>query len=715
MPIPKSGTDSKVQKTLLWRETISQMSDNNFFELIRMYLGEIKTPFNKQKLIESLSIFLHKPEIQNRIISLLSKEDLQIITAITCLENPTQQCLIKFFDGIFSFPVLYDKLLNLEERLILFQYTEQKNKYRIYAINPVLENILLPLTSYDLLLSSPTQIEPVTNNSPKMTPLLLASILSVIDGKPNLCKQNGEVKKRSIQTINELFPDLENFQVFFQTIVFALINLSLLLPNEQGLVPNYNQWEKFSTLCIKSQVTLLAAAACGPCPRSELNKKANQILQLLYSIPKEGFSLTALRQKEFLILNGKNQESKATFLFSNRKISRLSQIMEAGIQKEDSEEETSIFVPKTSTLIQGAINLGLLQQIGVTLPDISSESQPVFVSILDSLEAEVAASQLGLVNLDANFSVIIQPGLKLSEMLSLVKFMELVRFDTIATFEINRNSCLRAFDKNITPSSIIDSLKKYLLYSIPQNLEVYLDDWYSTFSSAILYKGYLLHITDSRNIEENPILSPYILKVLAQGFYLMNFEDDLTAKEILKKSGFDAISSAKTLTNNPIGSNFVEITLPEKIAITENKNPPEINQEEQSAFFAELENHLKTLNLPSQQSEGLKNRIYRKIILSPQQLRGDSVKGGLYEASGMDFTGKIHLTEQAISSNSLLELTYSDAKGERKQILGTPLNITKKGTDATVALKIQPDGTINNFSLGQASNVRRLRGAIFET
>ena len=67
--------------------------------------GEIKTPFNKQKLIESLSIFLHKPEIQNRIISLLSKEDLQIITAITCLENPTQQCLIKFFDGIFSFPV----------------------------------------------------------------------------------------------------------------------------------------------------------------------------------------------------------------------------------------------------------------------------------------------------------------------------------------------------------------------------------------------------------------------------------------------------------------------------------------------------------------------------------------------------------------------------------------------------------------------------------
>ena len=119
--------------------------------------------------------------------------------------------------------------------------------------------------------------------------------------------------------------------------------------------------------------------------------------------------------------------------------------------------------------------------------------------------------------------------------------------------------------------------------------------------------------------------------------------------------------------------------------------------------------------MPSQQSEGLKNRIYRKIILSPQQLRGDSVKGGLYEASGMDFTGKIHLTEQAISSNSLLELTYSDAKGERKQILGTPLNITKKGTDATVALKIQPDGTINNFSLGQASNVRRLRGAIFET
>lgn len=709
-----SNVDSKVQRILLWRETISQMPDNNFFELMRMYLGEIKTPFNKQKLIESLSTFLHKPEIQNRIVKLLSKQDLQIITAITCLENPTQQSLTNFFDGIFSFPTLFDKLLNLEERLILFQYTEQKNKYRVYAINPVLENLLLPLTSQELLLSSPTQIEQKNISCPKLSPLLLASVFSFIDGTPSLCKQTGEIKKRANQAITEKFHGFENSKVFFQSLFSALINLSLLVPKEQGVVPNYKQWEKFATLNPKSQVSILAAAACGPCPRSEIIKKARQILQLLYSIPKEGFTLSTLRQKEFLILNGKDNDVVDTYIFSNRKSSRLSQIMEAGLHQDTTDGQGEGFVPKITSLVQGAINLGLLQQIGFNVPEDTSTPQAVYVSAIDSLGTEEEVHLKGLVNLDANFSVIIQPGLKLSEMLPLVRFMELSRFDTIATFEIKRNACIRAFDENFTPTLISESLKKHLLYPIPQNLEVCLEDWYSTFTSATLYKGYLLHITDERNIEGNPLLSPHILKVLAPGFYLMKFEDDSVAKEILKKSGLEGVSSVKTLINESGAANFTEIPEPEDIKDNEKENLVQINQEEQTAFFDELENHLETLNFPSQQTEGLKNRIRRKIILTPQQLRADSVKGGLYEASGMDFSGKVHLTEQAISSNSLLELTYNSANGETKQVLGMPLSISKKGSDATVSLKIQPEGTLKSFSLGQASNVRRLRGAIFE-
>lgn len=52
---------------IAWRETLVCLSDQHFFDLMRMYLGEIKTPFNKQRLIQDLSAFLRKPENRSRI------------------------------------------------------------------------------------------------------------------------------------------------------------------------------------------------------------------------------------------------------------------------------------------------------------------------------------------------------------------------------------------------------------------------------------------------------------------------------------------------------------------------------------------------------------------------------------------------------------------------------------------------------------------------
>ena len=57
--------DPKVQRIIDWRESFITLPDNHFFELIRMYLGEIHSPFNKQKLIEQLGAFLRKEETSN--------------------------------------------------------------------------------------------------------------------------------------------------------------------------------------------------------------------------------------------------------------------------------------------------------------------------------------------------------------------------------------------------------------------------------------------------------------------------------------------------------------------------------------------------------------------------------------------------------------------------------------------------------------------------
>ena len=43
-----------------WEQSISSLSDSRFFEIVRLYLGEVETPYNKQRLIEGLAGFVKK-------------------------------------------------------------------------------------------------------------------------------------------------------------------------------------------------------------------------------------------------------------------------------------------------------------------------------------------------------------------------------------------------------------------------------------------------------------------------------------------------------------------------------------------------------------------------------------------------------------------------------------------------------------------------------
>ena len=73
---------SQAEKVLLWRESLTKLSDQQFFDLLRMYIGEIKTPYNKQNLIEQMSSVLRKEENKQKILSLLDYQDRLILAAL---------------------------------------------------------------------------------------------------------------------------------------------------------------------------------------------------------------------------------------------------------------------------------------------------------------------------------------------------------------------------------------------------------------------------------------------------------------------------------------------------------------------------------------------------------------------------------------------------------------------------------------------------------
>ena len=132
--IERNNKNIQAQKVLDWREYLSIMDNQQFFSLMHLYIGEVKTPYNKQNLIEQLSSFIRKEENQNLIFNLLSENDILILSAIHFIPNITQEKLSSFFSGTFNFATLYEILLNLEERLLIFKKFDADHKTNYYKI-----------------------------------------------------------------------------------------------------------------------------------------------------------------------------------------------------------------------------------------------------------------------------------------------------------------------------------------------------------------------------------------------------------------------------------------------------------------------------------------------------------------------------------------------------------------------------------------------------
>ena len=131
--------DSKVEKIIEWRESFTSLPDDYFFDLIHMYLGEIKTPYNKPKLVEDLSVILRKKENKETLISYLDKKDIKVLTAIKFIPDADIRKLEKFFVPAMEQGELYEEIASLEERLIIFSRRNKITGKSTVAINPHLE------------------------------------------------------------------------------------------------------------------------------------------------------------------------------------------------------------------------------------------------------------------------------------------------------------------------------------------------------------------------------------------------------------------------------------------------------------------------------------------------------------------------------------------------------------------------------------------------
>ena len=692
--------DPKVQRIIDWRESIAVLPDNHFFEIIRMYLGEIKTPFNKQKLIEELGAFIRREETRKTLVSLLSETDLRIISAVKYISNATQEKLFSFFAGTYTFAFLYERLLNLEERLILYRKSDKNSGKTIVLLNPHIEDDLEPYTKQTVLLENPEYAELSYETPSALSPELIAAYISFIHKNRDLCKADGTFKKRTESEIERLFPG--KTELLFN-LTKAFINLSLLREAGEGYEIDKNKFLSFARLDKKLQYAYFCVASQGRFSRNGLVRQAKLLLDVATSIPHEGFSRSIILRLAYLISEDQNEVPGLSSLGSTSRF--------AAILNRAKEAESAIVEPEANLssildrLIECAQLFGILSKKGT---DVNGE--PIFVAGTIFDETENFDDSPKVLSVDAGFNVTVMPGLPLENLIPLMDFMELKTFDTAALFEINRKSVMRGFDAGLSANRIFSLLKKYSPYEIPQNLEISVDDWSRSYSSATIYKGYVLQVSaeNAAMTENNPAIAPFIVQKLAHGIYLLSVETDEDAAAIIEKSGLDFIGKIKTPEKSFESIGFPEIIVPQKTdRFDTSEEPAPTSDEERAAHFEAMRAELEKLNLPQEKKEGLAERIQHKIILSPVQLRADSVKYERIEAGGMDFSGKLHIVEGSISNNSMVELQFDD-----RVIVGVPISISKTENDATVLMEVMPERAEKLLSIGQAKFVKRIRGSV---
>ena len=692
--------DPKVQRIMDWRESIAVLPDNHFFEIIRMYLGEIKTPFNKQKLIEELGAFIRREDTRRTLVSLLSETDLRIISAVKYISNATQEKLFSFFAGTYSFAQLYERLLNLEERLILYRKSDRTTGKTIVLLNPHLEDDLEPYTKQSVLLENPEYAQVCYQTPPSLSPDLIAAFISFIHKNRDLCKADGSFKKRTEAEIERLFPG--KTELLFN-LTRAFINLSLLREVSEGYEIDKNKFLSFARLDKKLQYAYFCVASQGRFSRSGLVRQAKLLLDVATSIPHEGFSRSIILRLAYLISEDQNEVPGLSSLGSNSRFaSILNRAKEADSAIVESDSNLSSILDR---LIECARLFGILSQKGTDV-----HGEPIFVSGTVFDESETFDEGPKVLSVDAGFTVTLMPGLSLDALIPLMDFMDLKTFDTAALFEINRKSVMRGFDAGLSANRIFSLLKKYSPYEIPQNLEISVDDWSRSYSSATIYKGYVLQVSaeNAAITENNPAIAPFIVQKLATGIYLLSVESDEQAQTVIARSGLDFIGKIKSPEKSFESIGFPEFIVPQKTdRFDTSEEPAPTSDEERAAHFEAMRAELEKLNLPQEKKEGLAQRIQHKIILSPVQLRADSVKYERIEAGGMDFSGKLHIIEGSISNNCMVELQFDD-----RVIVGVPLSISKTESDASVLMEVMPERSEKMLSIGQAKFVKRIRGSV---
>lgn len=547
-----------------WYGALVAIPNQTFLSQITALLGKIKTPYNKQHLLERLESHLSRSEVQNSIVSGLTDMDKAILSVVVLSREPSTALITRLVEPVFMRANVHSHIEQLLGSFVL--YASAIDDDYIYSVAPPLLDVIHPFIGYSTFLpldastsmsgsssaAAVTTVGAVYRDVPPVTDMEIAALISFVMMHKKVRKVSGEFTAAAARDAVSTFQSKAPRQ---EKLLNAMINLSLFTEGNT-LQVNWPLMEKFASLNAHHREALLCAAYV-------VDSKTTKLIQRLAQTLLDCQATAGDRGISKQLLN-----NMAVVLFESDPLlvtSRYDSFLSRNSKPRGVEGGTPYFdmAELFYDVVDAACDFGYIQdeagncRFRFTGLDTPQQREGGYSTTLTSGTQPPACggfdASTPLVTIDASFTVTVMPGLELLRMLRIVPFLSLVSSQTASVFSVTRESAIHAFDMGLSVGDITKTLEEYTAQKSPDSLVVSLESWYEAYTSVHLYRGYVVQLTESaaRRFECSTDYGKVVHQKIADGVYLLEIpvmslhDSDNDAVKVLARFGFKYIDKVE--------------------------------------------------------------------------------------------------------------------------------------------------------------------------
>lgn len=655
-----------------WKDYWLTLPDSVFFEAMRTFPLNMppSASFSKHKMIDALIRFFSDEKNKKTIIDALDTEDRKLLSAVTLFPKLSPSDLYFFFRNDETEDRFFFRLLNLEERMLIYR----NRTGNTLSPNPILEpDFRKNVISADYFFSPAIGAAPPEPVIPLLSDSLLLSVAAFLAADRKALRSNGGLRKKPgealLKRIHAEQETPSEAESVIRLILSFLKRTGILIEEENSLVFDPGLFPSLRRYPLCHLLFLIMACDARLPGNLSLPKNAG----LLHSLVRETERLKSCSEEDFIslfyLLSGCNARAESEAPLYRSVLTDCRFLLPSG----DRLFPNPLIAPDES---QSDVRRSIVQDDG---------------------------------------QILFSPGSNPESSFYLPLFADIADLNFFPVFRITRESLFRGFDAGLSPQETALRLKDISAHPLPPALEKKIITVFESYREVRIWTGVTVALPPVKAAAagEMPALKKLIIARPSETVFIFSEESFPEVTKELSSLGLAHIPSLprkKSAASLPDESLFEIRDSGFSFELID--NPPENTVSNATTATERLREILKEKPYPEITKEDIEAKIRKKIILFPEQIDLHAGYKDSSFASGLDFSRKLNLIKSAIKAPShLLEISlFTD--GEKRLIPAVPIEIRRTESHTTLFYKIPGKEEILSLDAGKIVSIRLIRSSL---